>query len=87
MLAALSITWCYQQKTRLDHLSCGIGNIAIEADNAPERPSGAPEDEYIRHLLEGLAEKVYNGPNTVEFRNVEIEMILLLIRPYLGSKN
>jgi len=41
----------------------------------------------LRYLLEDLCEKVYNGSNSVEFRDSEIEKISLLIRQYLGSKN
>jgi hypothetical protein len=51
----------------------------------------SPVADYInmmlRYLLEDLCEKVYNGSNSVEFRDSEIEKISLLIRQYLGSKN
>lgn len=71
-------------------LTCSSGNIATEADNAPEGPSGAPEAEYIdkmlRHLLDDLCEKVYNGPNTEEFRNTEIERTIERIRPHLVAQ-
>ncbi|MGO9376995.1 MAG: hypothetical protein ACLPN1_07785 [Dissulfurispiraceae bacterium] len=50
---------------------CGNADIAIEADISPD----AHEEKYkmLRHILEDLCERVYNGSSSVEFRNIEIE--------------
>lgn len=64
--------------------ACSSGNIAIEADSVPEKPSEVTDDEYLnkmlRHLLTDLCEKVFSGPDNTEYRDKEIERTMVRIR-------
>jgi hypothetical protein len=69
---------------------CSNAEVAIEEDNVLSSPSGAKDEEYIytmlRHLLEDLCAKIYDGPASVEFRNTEIEQTIERMKPYLRNE-
>lgn len=70
---------------------CGNADITIKADSVTERPTEAPDPDYInemvRHLLNDLIEKTYSGPCTAEFWDSQIERTIERMRPYLISSN
>ncbi len=77
----------FATKPPFNCLTCGSGNIAVEAYSLSEKPAAHLDEDYvnsmIHHLLEELAARVCSGPDTSEYRTIEIEKIVERMRPYL----